>query len=1458
MVITPIESTSNTITSVNPKCNRTRQIPKTQLEMTTTDDSIRRQNQVQPRVTIKNSRHKASTTQDRVGLVVGKLPTKTYGSPSNLHANPHTDVPIRKQERAEVVSEIAPSDRAQSGKVKEQEKPTTVGHVNRITTTNLTTGPMSKGEATIQTTTNETRKEGQPDQAANVITQNNTKQTQKSIKDYMKKGNKKVNKRLSRDANQPPVEPESDYENEANDKIGKSFGDLNIIQCNLQKKRQAMKMLGTNIIGHENPIVLMQEPYAQANKKIASIHKEMTIFQSLDEMPRAAIAIPKQMNDRAWKMDIGNDRDSCTVLIKNEKTSIILSSIYMDQKKPIKTSLLKELNERADKLNAKLVIGTDTNAHHSNWGDKKTDKRGETLIENLNVNNLQWINRGQKPTFVNSRGHNSIIDITVVNRNMTRDITEWRVSDEATNSDHRYIRFKIKKAKVKMRRRIERNTDWKKFKEELEKSPVIKELKTMEIRTYNELNLASYRLQKEIKRCWKIACPLTYSRDKPTKLMWQTTEVTNAKNRINKLLKKRKNRKNTIKIDRKLILANDEYEKVAGKAQKQAWLDFTGNVDGTQQAAKLNKILKLTGQANIQAGSIVNSDKTLATSPAEALKNLLDHHFGMDTPIYKVPTIKYSNQKGAKDSNTFEEDRIKRAINSLHPHKAPGPDGVTNGMLREGIEQLTTPIANIFKASHRLQTPPSNWTYAKGIFLPKPGKDCYQSAKSFRTITLSPTILKLYEKLVLWHLETKCNIYKNISTKQHGFKKGQSVITALHKCVHKIEKRLASKGMVLAMFLDIQGAFDNVSYKAIDDAMDKFNIDEPTKNWISNWLSNRKLTAEFAGESRTIRIKRGCPQGGVLSPILWLMVIDDVLKKGPKDIPALVNGFADDLCCLTEGNDIKVMKQRMQKTATYINKWCKSQGLTLSANKTVLVLFSRGMKAHNPTITVEGNKISTSDQAKLLGVTLDKKLNFGTHMENAIRKAKQVLGRTRAAVGKQWGITPKIAEWIYTAVVRPNLEYGIEITNTALQNKKIANKLRSVQGKALKMVTGALSTTATADLNILTDTIDIIEHLKVVAAKSITKLKNEGQWTKENTKHNGHTRIDENISRYIGQKQIDTTTPTLNLDTAFTTIIPDDSTEYKKAAEKEMRRDTPIQCYTDGSKNEKGETGSGIYITKEGKEIARKSYNLPDTATVFQAEVTAITEAVKTMTESKLNQEEINIWVDSQAAIKALNKTVVRHKTVKECIESLNILAGSNKVRVRWIKAHIGYEGNETADELAKRGTTTGDQRSCPIPMSHVTKILKERAKANTIQLFEINGGKHTKKMYADKENSIIGADGTYQIYKYKKQEPNTPKILQRAIRSSITQIITGHAPTNHYLHKIGKTSSNTCRLCEEEDETVEHIIIRCPAMQWKRHLNYEGTSYKDHITAVRSNWGKTVKIFKEFLKETKKLEQPE
>ena len=82
----------------------------------------------------------------------------------------------------------------------------------------------------------------------------------------------------------------------------------------------------------------------------------------------------------------------------------------------------------------------------------------------------------------------------------------------------------------------------------------------------------------------------------------------------------------------------------------------------------------------------------------------------------------------------------------------------------------------------------------------------------------------------------------SLSKKQFGFKKGTLTETALHKVIHKIEKKIATKGYVLGTFLDIEGAFDNVSFKAISEAIDQSPPDSATAGWIKNMVTNRHNT----------------------------------------------------------------------------------------------------------------------------------------------------------------------------------------------------------------------------------------------------------------------------------------------------------------------------------------------------------------------------------------------------------------------------------------------------------------------------------------------------------------------------------------------------------------------------------------------------------------------------------------
>ena len=86
------------------------------------------------------------------------------------------------------------------------------------------------------------------------------------------------------------------------------------------------------------------------------------------------------------------------------------------------------------------------------------------------------------------------------------------------------------------------------------------------------------------------------------------------------------------------------------------------------------------------------------------------------------------------------------------------------------------------------------------------------------------------------------------------------------------------KEYVLGTFLDIEGAFYNVSFKAISDAINSSPVDKSTTGWIINMVKYRHLTVTQKDITKRIKIRRGCPQGGILSPFLWNLVVDDILK----------------------------------------------------------------------------------------------------------------------------------------------------------------------------------------------------------------------------------------------------------------------------------------------------------------------------------------------------------------------------------------------------------------------------------------------------------------------------------------------------------------------------------------------------------------------------------------------------
>ena len=79
--------------------------------------------------------------------------------------------------------------------------------------------------------------------------------------------------------------------------------------------------------------------------------------------------------------------------------------------------------------------------------------------------------------------------------------------------------------------------------------------------------------------------------------------------------------------------------------------------------------------------------------------------------------------------------------------------------------------------------------------------------------------------------------------------------------------------------MDIEGAFDNAPFEAMLNALKKRNIPETILNFIEGMLRGRIMLTQCNETSRKASAGRGCPQGGVLSPLLWNLVVDDLLTK---------------------------------------------------------------------------------------------------------------------------------------------------------------------------------------------------------------------------------------------------------------------------------------------------------------------------------------------------------------------------------------------------------------------------------------------------------------------------------------------------------------------------------------------------------------------------------------------------
>jgi hypothetical protein len=219
------------------------------------------------------------------------------------------------------------------------------------------------------------------------------------------------------------------------------------------------------------------------------------------------------------------------------------------------------------------------------------------------------------------------------------------------------------------------------------------------------------------------------------------------------------------------------------------------------------------------------------------------------------------------------------AISAFKPFKLAGSDGIVPAVLQQRVEHLTTHLCHIFRACLARGYISKAWRQVKVTFFPKPGKANYTEAKAYRPISLSSFMLKMMEKLVDRHIRDEILGVCPLHQYQFAYQPGKSTETALHHVIEHIEEAVKNSEVSLGNFLDIEGAFDSISFDIITKAAKQHGLGDTICCWIGSMLGSRKITATLAGETLEGSVARGCPQGGVLSLLLWSLVVDELIGE---------------------------------------------------------------------------------------------------------------------------------------------------------------------------------------------------------------------------------------------------------------------------------------------------------------------------------------------------------------------------------------------------------------------------------------------------------------------------------------------------------------------------------------------------------------------------------------------------
>ena len=225
-----------------------------------------------------------------------------------------------------------------------------------------------------------------------------------------------------------------------------------------------------------------------------------------------------------------------------------------------------------------------------------------------------------------------------------------------------------------------------------------------------------------------------------------------------------------------------------------------------------------------------------------------------------------------------------------------------------------------------------------------------------------------------------------------AYRKKYSTSHVLIRLIKNWKKALDEKFLVGTALMDLPKAFDCILHDLLIAKLHPYGFSLKTVTFIYSYLKRRKQKVKVNNVlSDFLTLLSGVPQGSILGPILFNIFFNDLLST--LKLSSLFN-FADDNTISATVDNIDHLLLILKHESELAVKWFTDNQMTVNLDKFQAMMLQNSRNSKNYELVkleIEIAKIEDKNTVKLLGITIDKKLNFEEHISELRKKAPHAI-----------------------------------------------------------------------------------------------------------------------------------------------------------------------------------------------------------------------------------------------------------------------------------------------------------------------------------------------------------------------------------------------------------------------------------------------------------------------------------